>query len=139
MTQPHSAASQPLLHPQRRGCARGNPADDAPQVTRTGLRGLDVDVKPVRNGLRYRVDCNGGDRAACQCANLARHALDPEAIAPVRRQVHFDHAVIQSQQFLHAGSGYGISRQFQQTLVIIAHTKFARRAQHPVRLDAAQF
>ncbi|MNM88706.1 hypothetical protein D3C81_1009290 [compost metagenome] len=134
----HVAAAQAFDHPQWGRLAQVDVADDAAQVAWAGSRGADFDRAHFVVGSRYGWHHRAGDRGVVQGADVAGQAGDGQAVAAVGGEADFDAGVVQAQVLANVFANRGVSRQFQQAVVLFADLQFGSRAQHAEGLDAAQ-
>ncbi|MNC29888.1 hypothetical protein D3C75_781560 [compost metagenome] len=89
-------------------------------------------------GRRYSRDDWAGDRYVVQGADVAGQAGQGQAVTAVRGQADLDAGVVKAQVLANVFANRGVSRQFQQAVVLFADLQFGSRAQHAEGLDAAQ-
>ena len=133
-----AAATQAFLHPQRGHCPWVDVADDATDIVRAGVRGLDGDRKHVVDGSRYRRHGRLADAQAVQRADLAGDAGDAEAVAAVGGQVDVDDGVVEGQGAEQIAAGAQLVGQVEQPVGLVGHAELSGGAEHAEGFDPAQ-
>ena len=126
-----------IFHPCRCRRLRVNVADDAAGESSAGFRCADGDREGDISGCRNCGNFRRRRRGRRQCADFARDARDRQAVAFVRGQLEREQAIVERQHLADVGADDCISRQRQQTGVVVREPQLARRAQHPFTLDAS--
>ena len=137
---PEPDGAQTRLHPFRRrlvGDAAHQPQREGGAEMRVGRR--EIEANPGR-AIEAAVECPGlrrPERAEAGRGEIARDAGDARRIGAVRRQRHVDHRIVEAGEARVGDADRGVVRQLHDAVVIVAELELGRRAQHAVRLDAA--
>ncbi len=79
----------------------------------------------------------GGQRPEPGCGEIASDACNPRGVRAVRRHRDVDHWIVEPGEARVRDADRSVVREFDDAFVIVAKLQFRRRAQHAVRLDAA--
>jgi hypothetical protein len=134
----HAGRGKPLGEPRRTRPDR-DAAHEPRVVARAALAVLDLD--PHRRGRRLtlllRLDRRHAQRTAEVRAHLARDAEDGRAVAAIRRQRDLEHRVAGRDHRIERRADRRARVEHEDALVLLRERELLRRADHPIRHDAA--
>ena len=137
---PEPDGAQALLHPFRRRPVR----DAAHQAQREGGAEMRVGRREIETHLGRAIE-GAVDRlrrrrlegSEARRGEIARDAGDAGRVGAVRRQGDVDDRIVEPGEARVGDADRRVVRQLHDALVIVAELELGRRAQHAVRLDAA--
>lgn len=133
-----AAAAQALGHPQWRARAGVDAFDHAAEVARRISAGVQIDREHGIDRGRHRRGVEPGDFAAHRSSDVVGDAAHAEAVGAIGGELDLDAGVGQAEVVGQRCADRGIVGQLQQAGSVVVETQFPGRAQHAVRLDAAQ-
>ncbi|ABA47491.1 hypothetical protein BURPS1710b_1895 [Burkholderia pseudomallei 1710b] len=131
-------ALEALDHPVRRLRARVHAANHAAGEAAAQIGRGNFNGQRLGQFGQDGANVGRGERRTGNRGGLARDAEHGQAIGLVRRQLDFEDRVVEVQRLpdvLAHGRAFG---QDHQAAVVFGKLQFARRAEHPLALDAAQ-
>ena len=134
----HAGPAQALLHPDRCRTAQVHIANDAPDITRAGIRRFHLNVKAVGMYCRNRRNLRRRQRQPIEHAHFAGETGHTQTVAAVRGQIDVDDRILQLQIIGDIGSQRRIAWQWHQAVGLLGEPQFGFRAQHALGIHAAQ-
>ena len=131
-------ALEAALHPLRGRRGGVHVPDHAPREAAAAGRVGDLHRERRIDLLRDRPRVRQRELGGGQRRDLPGDAQHREAIGAVRRQLDREDLVFEVEHLTHVAPERRVGGQHEQSGVIVRQTELARRAEHPVRLDAAQ-
>ena len=86
----------------------------------------------------HRLQGRFADRRIVQHSHLTGESPQAQAVAPVRRKIQIDDAIIQLQRHPQVFPGRQLFGQFQNAIMVLAQREFGRAAEHALGLHPAQ-
>ena len=138
MDRAQTRAAEPLAEPERRTSAGAKAAHDPAGEPRATLAGeqLHRETLPGARARGFRLAPR--ERQAASSRELARDPEHAEAVAAVRRHVDLEDRVGESQVVGERVAERRVAVEQQQAVRLVRQLELLARAQHPVRLHAAQ-
>ena len=92
----------------------------------------------LRIGHRNDRKLGLAQRCARECGQLARHAINAQAMRQIGRELEREQGVVQVQVRANVLTDRRISGQLQQTAVVVSNVQLFGRAKHALAFHAAQ-
>ena len=104
---------------------------------RLGVAEIEAHSGRAREGARDRLDDGVAQFADLGGREVARDAVDAEAVRPVRRDGDLDHRIVQPHHGREGPADRRVLGQLHDAVMVVAEAELARGAQHAARGDAA--
>ena len=137
---PQADRPQPLLHPFGRGAvghAAHEPQGEGRAEMRVGGREIEMDAGRAVERAVIRLRRRRLQLAQPGRGEIARDAGDAGGVGTVRRHRDVDDGIVEPGVLRVSDADRRVVGQFDDAVVILAELELGRRAQHAVRLDAA--
>ena len=133
-----AGALEALGHPQRRTCGGVHAFDDPAAVARAVGAGVQGHVQRGLAGDGGFGDFQRIDLGRQRRGHVEGHAAHAEAVGAVGRELELEAGVGQAQELGHRRAHGGVGGKFQQARGIGVDAQLLGRAQHALRIHAAQ-